>query len=146
MITNDVQYRNTKVLLAQFRAAAENLEAGLVDAADRKLHQLQIGTALAQVDDLVAEVEEYDRLRSGETILFSADGLGEVSTLLIQGRIARGWSQRRLAERLGIAEQQIQRYESNAYATASLLRLCEIADALGLQISETAKLSASLAA
>lgn len=146
MITNDVQYRNTKVLLAQFRAAAENLEVGLADAADRKLHQLQIETALAQVDDLVAEVEEYDRLRSGETILFSADGLGEVSTLLIQGRIARGWSQRRLAERLGIAEQQIQRYESNAYATASLLRLCEIADALGLQISETAKLSATLAA
>ncbi len=146
MITNDVQYRNTKTVLEQFRTAAANLEAGLAEAADRKLHQLQIDAALAQIEDLVVEVDEYDQLRSGETTLFTADGLGEISTLLIQGRIARGWSQRRLGEQLGIAEQQIQRYEANGYATASLVRLCEIAEALGLHISETARLSTTPAA
>lgn len=146
MITNDVQYRNTKTLLAQFRAAAVNLEAGLGKAADRKLRQLQIDAALAQIDDLATEVDEYEQLRSGETTSFVADGLGEVSTLLIQARIARGWSQRRLSEQLGIAEQQIQRYEANDYATASLVRLCEIAEALGLQISETASLTKAPAA
>jgi len=122
MITNDVQYRNTKTVLAQFRTAAVNLEAGLEEAADRKLHQLLIDAALAQIEDLVVEVDEYEQLRSGETTSFTADGLGEISTLLIQGRIARGWSQRRLGEQLGIAEQQIQRYEANGYATASLVR------------------------
>jgi len=146
MITNDVQYRNTKSVLAQLRTAAANLEAGLADADDRKLHQLQLDAALAQIEDLVVEVDEYEQLRSGETTSFTADGLGEISTLLIQARIARGWSQRRLAEQLGIAEQQIQRYEANGYATASLVRLCEIAEALGLQISETARLTKTPAA
>lgn len=146
MITNDVQYRNTITLLAQFRKAAENLEAGLADAADKKLQQLQIDAARAQAGDLEAEIAEYEQLRSGATTSFTADSLADVSKLLIQARIARAWSQRRLAEELGIAEQQIQRYEANGYATTSLTRLCEVAAALGLQISETAHLSASPAA
>jgi len=146
MITNDVQYRNTNTLLAQFREAVENLEAGLADAADKKLHQLQIDAARSQAGDLEAEIAEYEQLRSGATRSFTADSLADVSKLLIQARIARSWSQRRLAEELGIAEQQIQRYEANGYATTSLTRLCEVAAALGLQITETAHLSESPAA
>ncbi len=141
MITNDVQYRNTKTLLAQFTTAAEALETSLDQAADKKLHQLQIDAARAQAGDLESEIAEYEQLRSGSATSFTADSLADLATLLIQARIARGWSQRRLAERLGIAEQQIQRYEANGYATTSLTRLCEIADALGLQITETGRLS-----
>lgn len=141
MITNDVQYRNTKTLLAQFHQAAENLEVDLADAADRKLHQLQIDAARSQAGDLQAEIAEYEQLRSGATTSFTANSLADLAKLLIQGRIARGWSQRRLAEELGIAEQQIQRYEANGYATTSLTRLCEVAAALDLQITETARLA-----
>jgi len=141
MITNDVQYRNTKTLLAQFNQAAENLEAELADAPDGKLHQLQIDAVRSQAGDLEAEIAEYEQLRSGTTTSFTANSLADVATLLIQGRIARGWSQRRLADELGIAEQQIQRYEANGYATTSLTRLCEVAAALDLQITETARLA-----
>ena len=142
MITNDVQYRNTKTLLAQFRQAAENLEAeNLADAIGTKLHQLQIDAVRSQADDLEAEIAEYEQLRSGATTSFTANSLADLSKLLIQGRIARGWSQRRLAEELGIHEQQIQRYEANGYATTSLTRLCEVAAALDLQMTETARLA-----
>jgi HTH-type transcriptional regulator/antitoxin HigA len=141
MITNDVQYRNTKTLLGQFRQAAENLEADLADASDKKLHQLQIHAVRSQAGDLEAEIAEYEQLRSGATTSFTANSLADLAKLLIQGRIARGWSQRRLAEELGIAEQQIQRYEANGYATTSLTRLCEVAAALDLQITETARLT-----
>lgn len=141
MITNDVQYRNTKTLLAQFNQAAENLEAELADAPDGKLHQLQIDAVRSQAGDLEAEISAYEQLRSGTTTSFTANSLADLATLLIQGRIARGWSQRRLAEELGIAEQQIQRYEANGYATTSLTRLCEVAAALDLQITETARLA-----
>ncbi|HYN32733.1 MAG TPA: helix-turn-helix domain-containing protein [Ilumatobacteraceae bacterium] len=141
MITNDVQYRNTKTLLAQFRQAAENLEADLADAAGTKLHQLQIDAVRSQAEDLEAEIAEYEQLRSGATTSFTANSLADLAKLLIQGRIARGWSQRRLAEELGIAEQQIQRYEANGYATTSLTRLCEVAAALDLQMTETARLA-----
>jgi len=91
MITNDVQYRNTKNLLAQFHQAAQNLEADLADAADKKLHQLQIDAVRSQAGDLDAEIAEYEQLRSGATTSFTANSLADLAKLLIQGRIARGW-------------------------------------------------------
>lgn len=142
MITNEVQYRTTKTLLAQFEEATRNLETGLAGAKNKKLHQLQIDAARAQAQDLAAELTEYEQLRSGATTSFQADSLGDLSTMLVQARVARGWSQRRLSAELGIAEQQIQRYEANGYANASLARLCEIANALGLRVRETGELLA----
>ncbi|MCE7885255.1 MAG: XRE family transcriptional regulator [Actinobacteria bacterium ATB1] len=58
----------------------------------------------------------------------------------IKARIARGWTQRDLAERLGVAEQQIQRYESTQYTSASLARLSDIAKALDIDVRETVSL------
>jgi HTH-type transcriptional regulator / antitoxin HigA len=39
-----------------------------------------------------------------------------------------------LADRLGLKEQQIQRYEATDYASASLARVIEISEALGLEL------------
>ena len=107
---------------------------------DQKLHQLQIDAAQAQADDLAQELSAYEQLKSGGITSFTAASPADVATLLIQARVVRGWAQRQRAEKLWIAEQQIQRYEANGYATASLIHLCEIADALGRQIRETAHL------
>ena len=141
MITNDVQYRTTKTLLARFQHAVTGLEGGLDAAENKKLHQIQIDAASAQAGDLAAEIDEYEQLLSGSTTSFSADSLSDLPLMLLRARVARGWSQRQLATALGIAEQQIQRYEANGYATASLTRLCEVANALGLHIRETAELA-----
>ena len=141
MITNDVQYRNTKTLLTRFQQAVTGLEAELDTAQNKKLHQLQIDAARAQAEDLAAEIAEYEQLLSGSTTSFSADSLSDLPLMLVRARVARGWSQRQLATALGIAEQQIQRYEANGYATASLTRLCDVANALGLHIRETAELT-----
>ena len=53
--------------------------------------------------------------------------VGEIPRMLIKARIAKGLSQKELAERLGLKEQQIQRYEATEYATASLARIREVA-------------------
>ena len=58
---------------------------------------------------------------------------------LRQIRQKRGLSQRELAKRLGVPEQQVQRYEATLYAGASLQRLQEIAETLGLEIEEHAR-------
>jgi HTH-type transcriptional regulator/antitoxin HipB len=49
---------------------------------------------------------------------------------LIRARIASGLSQKELAKRLGMPEQQIQRYEAKEYESVSLARIAEIAKAL----------------
>ena len=59
--------------------------------------------------------------------------------------VARGWTQRELAEALGVAEQRIQHYEANDYRSTSLARLCDIADALSVTVAQRAELKPSAA-
>ncbi|HEY7830564.1 MAG TPA: helix-turn-helix transcriptional regulator [Solirubrobacteraceae bacterium] len=63
--------------------------------------------------------------------------LRELPTALIEARIAAHLTQRDLAQRLGTAEQQIQRWEANNYTGVNLDRLQNIADALNIHIHET---------
>ena len=146
MITNDVQHRNTKSWLARFESDAVDLEQQHPAAERTRLQQLQIDAARSQADDLRRELVEYERLRSGEERTFAASTLRGIAELLIKARVARGWSQRRLADELGIAEQQVQRYEATGYSAASLARLTDIADALGMTVTETATLNTVSAA
>ncbi len=137
MITNEVQYRATKAHLAKFEEAAANLET----RGDRsKLAELELGAVRAQADDLRSELAEYELLRSGTVSSFDASSLSDLAILLVKARIARGWTQRQLAGALGIAEQQVQRYESTGYRAASLARICDVAAALGVTVTERAVL------
>jgi transcriptional regulator with XRE-family HTH domain len=52
---------------------------------------------------------------------------------LIDDRKKLGLTQRELAERLGVKEQQIQRYEATRYQSASLKRIVEVAEAMYCQ-------------
>ena len=53
-----------------------------------------------------------------------------------RARIARGLTQKDLARKLGVKEQQIQRYEETDYASASLSRLNEVIKALDIEVKE----------
>jgi DNA-binding XRE family transcriptional regulator len=145
MITNDVQYRVTKGHLLQFEEALANLEAAPATK-PAKLRKLEIDAVQAKIDDFRTEIAEYEHLLSGEVSTFKAPTLAGLATLLIQARIARGWTQKRLADELGVAEQQVQRYEATEYRSASLARICDVAATLGVDIAETGQLRDSSAA
>jgi HTH-type transcriptional regulator / antitoxin HigA len=140
VITNEVQRRSTEAHLRQFEEALANLEAKHPGKKRSKLTQLEIDAVRSQAADLRAELDEYDQLRSGEVSTLEAGSLEELATLLIKARIARGWTQRQLADELGVAEQQVQRYEATGYRSASLARMCDVADALQVTITERASL------
>ena len=73
------------------------------------------------------------------SILFSLSVLQKLEQLpdmLVEQRELLGLTQRQLAERLGMKEQQIQRYESSRYQAASLRRLIEVAQALASDAPE----------
>ncbi len=143
MITNEVQYRATKAHLDRFEEAAANIEAR--PGKRTRLEALELAALGARADDRRAELADDDELRSGALLSFEAGSLEELSTVLVKARIARGWTQRELADALGMAEQQIQRYEANEYRSTSLARLCDIANALGVTIAQHAHLKPSAA-
>lgn len=65
------------------------------------------------------------------------DSLRQLPDTLIQARIAAGLTQQTLAQRLGVDEQQVERYEASRYAGVSLDRVIDVADALGVKIEGT---------
>lgn len=138
MISNERQYTNTHRKLADLETLLAATVAG--EAGDDGFRDVQIAALESQADDLREELAEYEVLRDGGTRVIEASSLAGIADALIKARVARGWTQRQLAERLGVAEQQVQRYESSAYRTASLARLCDIADALGVTFTERAEL------
>ena len=140
MITTEVQYRATINHLRQFEEALGNLEAQHPQRSRTKRAQLDIDAIRAQADDLRAEIDEYERLRSGGIRCLQGQSLADLASLLVKARIARRWTQRQLADALGIAEQQVQRYESTEYRSASLARISDVAAALNLTITEEAHL------
>lgn len=138
MITNERQYEQTRKQLAMLESLLAATQAG--DAGDDGFRDVQAAGLASQIQDLREELTEYQQLRDGGTTVIEATSLAGLAEALIKARIARGWTQRRLADALGVAEQQIQRYESTAYRSASLARLCDIADALGITVTERAEL------
>ncbi len=145
MISNEAQDRSTLAHLRRFEEALANLEESH-GGSRSKMDQLEMDAVASQVDDLRGEIAEYDRLRSGQVSELRADTLGELASLLVRARIARGWTQRQLAESLGVAEQQIQRYEATNYRSASLARITDVAHALHLDIRHVGHLQGPSAA
>lgn len=70
------------------------------------------------------------------------DSLAELPDALVRARTGSGLTQRELAGRLGLKEQQIQRYEIENYASASLSRLQEVMHALGVELQAGLELPA----
>ena len=133
MIKNERQYRITKAQAARFAKTLERLRQG--SGGTGKVHprivQAQADAIRSQLEDLEREMREYETLRAGGYKLEKLSVVDELATVLIKARIGQGLSQKELAERIGVKEQQIQRYEATDYATASLARIREVASALG---------------
>ncbi len=132
MIKNERQYRITKAQASRFRQTLENLRHRTDEPPDLnpRIAQAQEEAVKSQLTDLERELRDYESLKAGRFKLEELQSIDGVATALIKARIARGMSHRALAERLGLKEQQIQRYEATDYASASLGRLRQVAKAL----------------
>lgn len=142
MITNDRQYRITKAQQRKLADAATSFDAEDVmgRTGSKVLAKAELDALKSESEVLSKQLNEYEALKSGAVTVLEASSLEELPFVLIRARIARNLSQRELAERLGIKEQQIQRYEAEAYSSASMNRLTEIAKALELNIREVAEI------
>ena len=133
MIKNERQYRITKAQVQRFAQTLHSLKQRSDET--EEIHPLiakaQEDAVRSQLSDLENELREYESLKAGDFPTDELSVVAELPTVLIKARIARGLSQKDLAERLGLQEQQIQRYEATDYASASLTRIKEVVGALG---------------
>ena len=138
MLTNERQYRITLKKAHRLKDAIQELDyrATLQKNAHPRMLKAERDALESLLDDLNIELDEYEQLKSEEVSTISIYSLGELAHGLIKARVAGNLSQRALAQRMGIKEQQIQRYEAEAYASASFRRLCQVARALDVRIEK----------
>lgn len=139
-ILNQRDYRVAKVRAAYLETTRES--RSLRETATGIAPDVSDARQLALRDEylkLLEEIAAYERLWGREIPSLEDMAAADLGLLPIIGRLAKGWSQKQLAEALGLKEQQIQRYESERYASISLSRFDRILSLLG------AKLEASFA-
>jgi ribosome-binding protein aMBF1 (putative translation factor) len=136
MIKNERQYRITKAQAEKFEQTLEQLAQGTGTGADESplLREMQSEALRSQLAELREQLEEYESLRSGSRAVIQVESFDEFPRALIKARIGSGLSQRELADRLSLKEQQIQRYEDTEYASASIERVKEVVKALGIRV------------
>lgn len=134
MIKNERQYKITKVKIKDFRHSIAMLEEKISNDHDALL-ELECDALKGQTFDLEKELKEYEDLKAGN-ISIPELLMGNIPKTLIKSRIALGLSQKDLAEKIGLQEQQIQRYEHTDYESASYARLKKVFNALALEKDE----------
>ena len=137
MITNERQYRITKAALKKFEKAIAAHEKGQPSPDVHPRIYQAMGDALrSEAEVLRDQLREYERLRGGRVKQRTLGSLSELPKAIIEARIAARVTQKGLADRLGVAEQQVQRWEATEYAGVSVERMQQVADALGATITE----------
>ena len=134
MIQNEHQYKVTQNKLKDLEQASSELSAIKNTLNPRQFSSRKKGLQL-KIDSLNQEIEEYNSLKQKTSIKISS--IQDLPIALIKARIALGMTQKELAEKMGVKEQQVQRDEANQYSSAGFHRISEVARVLNLEIQET---------
>src|SRR5262245_3159852 len=125
MIRSEAEYRDA---VARSRKSGERLieyrEELRCQGLSTEEVEMTVGLAVQIHDDLNEEIGLYERIKQGD--LSGFESMREAGLLLIAARLARGLSQRELAERLDVHESQVSRDEKNEYQGVSLERAAQI--------------------
>lgn len=132
MIKNEKQYQITKRKLNDFIDSLKEIEND--KNSDPLTKELYTNAFKGQIEKLVQELNEFESLKDGTTNEIVLTSLTDMQEALVKARIAKGWSQGKLAEKLKLKEQQIQRYEMSNYSTANFPRVVQVLDALELNM------------
>lgn len=136
MIANERQLRISTSALREFEDAVARLEReGMGDSEeDDTAFRVLLDSMTSEIEILRQQIAQYDAIKRGDLPSVRVD-FSKLGETLIRARIAAKLTQKQLAERVGIQEQQIQRYEAREYEHASFARLKEIVWALGINVS-----------
>ncbi len=135
MIQNQHQYQVTQNKLRDLEQGLDELLKSEDTLSPRQFSARKHGLEKT-IETLQHEIAEYESLKQQQTSIKIAS-IKELPLALIRARIAMGMTQKELAEKIGVKEQQVQRDEANHYNSAGFHRIAAVADALGIKIPET---------
>ena len=124
------EYEETRRRLEEVRDFAGKQRTALAVAGMSPQHlELAMAPVLAIQDQMEDQLDWYDRARCGQ--IWPVPDLKAIGLSLVALRLAKGLSQRQLAERLGVNEAQVSKDEKHEYHGISVERAQRVIDALG---------------
>jgi DNA-binding Xre family transcriptional regulator len=133
MIKNEKQYKITKKKLADLNEAILRKESSPdpLPAMDRLI--------LVSLQDMQGqlhnEITAYDHLKSNMSSLLDERSIDDLPELLIEFKVQSGLTQKEFSKKIGMKEQQLQRYEAENFKSISFKNLLKILHAIGLEIT-----------
>jgi HTH-type transcriptional regulator / antitoxin HigA len=85
-------------------------------------------------EHLLGRLEAFQKAKEGDLNLLKEQAGSELGAQLVVARIAKGYTQKQLARKLGMQEQAIQRYEAERYRSISLSGFHRVAAVLDLHL------------
>jgi transcriptional regulator with XRE-family HTH domain len=134
MIKNQKQAGITKIRLAELRKTHETLITKKENYSDLE-YELSENALLGMIEDLEKQLKIYEGLVNNNFHIWKPKNLEDLSNALIAARLAQNLSQQDLALKLGIKEQQVQRYEATDFESASWTKICEFSNALNIEFT-----------
>lgn len=135
MIKNDKQYKVTKNATKLFKVRLLELDDKINSGDDSILLKVERDALKSQYEELILSLHDYENTLNNSKTIFNLNSLADIDGVLIKARIANGYSQKKLADLLGVKEQQIQRYEAAGYSSASLDKINKICSVLGIVVN-----------
>ena len=137
IITNDRQEREVAVTIDQITHAlsSEQVLKSIVEGLPREVIDGVRRSLSSELRELADIQKAYKDAQAGDIGGLKARAGKDPGSQLIVARVIKGWSQKELARRLFLPEQQVQRYEAERYRSISLGNLIRVARTLGVDLN-----------
>lgn len=137
IITNDRQERDVAVTIDQITHAlsSEQVLKAIVEGLPREVIDGVRRSLSFELRELADSQKAYKDAQAGDFVGLKTRAGTDVGSQLIVARVIKGWSQKELARRLFLPEQQVQRYEVERYRSISLGNLIRVARTLGVHLN-----------
>ena len=133
MIKNEKQYKIAKNKLAEIRQEIVCIKAAYDEGlpAEEELILLSLNMMKNQMED---EIAAYDLLKKKKSGLLKSRKISDLPSVIIEYKIHSGMTQKEFSQKIGMKEQQLQRYEAEDFQSISFKNLMKILEAIGLEI------------
>lgn len=136
LVATDRQVRDIEAQIAELDAALSSEETlkAIVAGLPQEVVEGVRRSLATERRELCEALDAFERAKQGDAAQLKQRAGSDLGSLLIAARIIKRLTQKDLARKLGLQEQQIQRYEAERYKSISLARYQKVARVLGVRL------------
>jgi HTH-type transcriptional regulator/antitoxin HigA len=97
--------------------------------------KLILASGIYLQEEMENEIAAYERLTINTSPILEERSIDELPELLIEFKVQSGLTQKEFSKKIGMKEQQLQRYEAENFKSISFKNLLKILHAVGLKIT-----------